>query len=157
MKTTIIKNGVIFIFLTALISSCSKEEVLNNCQINKISILSFPEQTSTGEDWDIFTSYPDIFVRVRYIGQFLYESTYYDECQNVNAYNFVEGLPVYLEDINAVYSLIMYDYDSTSEDEEMASVDFKLSDYEGSSEVILNDPSGVMSVKLNLQWNYTKE
>lgn len=144
--------------LVLFFSSCSREEeVLNNVQINQIRLDHFSEVTGEGENWDIFTTYPDIFVKIYRGTQLVYTSPSYDECQNQNIYTYDQGLPVYLNFPNETYSVAIYDYDSTSEDEFMGGFEFKPADHEGEEIIRLFSLTSEIEFSLFVDWNYVQE
>lgn len=157
MKTNHLYPWLCAAVLVLSLLSCRREEVLNNAQVNQIRLDYFSEVTDEGENWDIFTNYPDIFVKVFRGNQLVYTSPYYDECQNQNVYTYNQGMPLYLEFPNETYSVAIYDYDSTSEDEFMGGFEFKPVDHEGEEIIRLFSLTSEIEFSLFVDWNYVRE
>jgi len=148
---------LIFIPVALLLASCSVEEepelVLSSMQINLISVQDFPG-TDNGNNWDFWTSHPDIYVALKLNGVRFYTSEYYDECINANTYNYDSDLPLYLEDASLEHSIELWDYDSTSDDEYMGGYYFTPSDYEGQNTITLQNSTSEIVIVLEVEWNY---
>ncbi|MBI1183490.1 hypothetical protein GC194_04430 [bacterium] len=154
------KRNLIFFFIVsmlAFVASCQTDDepnlVLSKMQINKISVAGFPN-TNNGKDWDIWSSYPDIYVAIVLNGNRFYTSEYYDECVNSNTYNYIRNLPVYVDNYSLQHSIGLWDYDSTSGDEYMGGYLFTPKDYEGKREITLRNDSSEIVLVLSVEWNY---
>ena len=154
------KHLILFSIISylSILGGCSTEDpepilVLSNVQINTISVSHFPS-TENGSDWDVWTSHPDIYVAISDNSGRIYSTEYYDKSRNTNTYNFEEGLPLYLEDINEEYLISLYDYDSTSEDEWMGGFNLTFAPHEGQSTIVLSSEENEITLTLDVEWNY---
>lgn len=153
------KKNILCLFISmaiaGLTSSCYEEPdlVLSSIQINQISVLDYPS-TDDGENWDFWTSHADIYVTLNVNNGYIYKSEFYDECISSNTYNYEKELPLYLENYSSEHIISLWDYDSTGDDDYMGGFSFTPEDFEGETEITLQNSNSEIIIILTVEWNY---
>lgn len=106
---------------------CSLQVTPEMIEVLRVSITDFPQAQSNGASWDnLPASGPDIFIRLSFNGNVLYESGRYTDC--ISSEDYVYDIPasenIFLENPTSNYTITIYDYDGIFEPSQMASISF---------------------------------
>lgn len=102
--------------------NCKKEIVPSRVVINTINLTNFP--LKKGEyDWDTWSSYADIYFKLKKNNETVYVLEEFIEEAGARYYTLYNG-SIVLEDPLSQYTIELYDYDSTSEDELLGKCSF---------------------------------
>ncbi len=107
-------------------TGCSKDpdtepepdpEPAQSAIITKVQLLSFPAYQPNGDDWDTFSSWPDIYFNFEpgtTLNGDYYTSTYYDECAagTVVTWN---NLSIAMYNLATPWAFGIYDYDTPTD------------------------------------------
>lgn len=151
--------GLALMAVVILSSSCSKEDPKKNAtgmRITRITVLDFPATEANGAGWDL-TSGPDVTVTLskgNSCGTAAFSvPTYYENATSGAA--LVWDTNFYITDVNANWSVCVYDYDSLDANDFMGGVYFKPQDQaNGNATASLNLNAGSIRVKLDVTWSY---
>jgi len=149
----------LFAAIVLLFSACSKEDPKKNAtgmRITKVTILEFPATESNGAGWDL-TSGPDVTFRITKgtsCGAATFEpSTHYENATPGIALEW--DVNYYITDVNANWSVCVYDYDTIDADDFMGGLYFRPQDKAtGAASSALTLQSGSIKLRLDVTWQY---
>jgi len=102
---------------------CRDEKTPRTIKVKSISVKEYPLQTSSGEAWDVFSSFPDMYLAVSNNNNVITSTNVRDEVGGETV-GYGEGLPVGLNNPTVEYTIAAYDFDSSSDDDFMGGVRF---------------------------------
>jgi hypothetical protein len=162
---------IIFLFLSLslILFSCKKEDDsirYTKVSITKLTILNFPANNSSGDDWDGFTNgyYPDILFKITKSGTAtsLYTLADASRYENVTAgdlpvsWSSGSGAPFFvLSDLSQAIDVDLYDFDSVSSNDYIGTATFNFLNYTSGSNKYpgsITISANGTSVKLDLIW-----
>lgn len=135
---------------------CEKQKTPKEIIVRKIVISDFPSHKSNGDEWDYWTDYPDIYVSIYDSkGKNVYkQNSFFEEVRPVKDFDLTDGLPFSLREVENVYSVYLYDFDSSNDDDYMGKVRFKpYSSNNGFPEIIKIENSD-FSYKLKVEYKF---
>ncbi|MFT6801919.1 MAG: hypothetical protein ACJA2N_001102 [Salibacteraceae bacterium] len=123
--------------------------------IQTITLVSWP-QTNNGIAWDK-SGYPDLYPVIESGTANLFTgSVYFEECnpENIYAFNASSGLPLVIGSLSDTYSIGIYDFDSTTANDEMGGMEFTPNEQHVFGETTVNLSSGENTFELGVNWIY---
>jgi hypothetical protein len=134
-------------------SDCSQQVTPTKIRIKQVDVTSFPATNDKGSGWDL-TSAADIYIKIYKDDTELYNSsTYIKDAISSYKYEFELSPNVDLLNPNDQYTIILYDYDSTSGDDYMGGIIFKPYSNTNSFPTTMNlDAGGGITMTLHLSY-----
>lgn len=144
----------LLLFAIIVFSGCDKDNdedlVPVKILINKITVTRFP-QLNAGSTWDFFDG-PDIYP---VIGSWSGYAQNADNATSSNQYNFIPSPSIEITNLNGVKIIELYDFDSTSGNDFMGSVNFVPNNkIDGKPESFTVDAGGSVAFILYVDYVY---
>jgi hypothetical protein len=103
-------------------SDCSNQDTPSKILISKVKVTKFPTYNN-GSDWDIWSAGPDIYIALWDGSSYIYVSqNFFEDADPTSDYTFNISPALDLSDVLKQYQIVLFDYDSTSDDEFMGGV-----------------------------------
>jgi len=135
----------------------TKKKVLVGVKITSIAVNTFPLYGGSGEKWDAyapFSSDPDIFLKIKWNDNELYQSEVRDECVFGTPVGFSNGLPLAVKVFDQPLLLEVFDEDGISNDDNMGYFTIRLLDQKNMKDIVLKNERGDLSVSMAVEWIY---
>jgi hypothetical protein len=105
-------------------SDCGDQITPSNIRVSKISITKFPSYNN-GSDWDTWSAGPDIYVLIKKNSTTIHEQpTMWEDADAAQDYTYEPNSPIDLSEPTVQYTISLYDYDSTGDNDFMGGINF---------------------------------
>ena len=105
---------------------CEEQKTPQKIVVEKIIIRNFPSHKDNGDEWDYWTDYPDIYTVVYNTNkkQVYKQNSFFEEVTSEKNLVLTKGLPFSLNNVENSYTIVLYDYDSSDDDNYMGKISF---------------------------------
>lgn len=136
-------------------ADCRLLKTPSSMTIESVVLTDYPTTTSTGASWDVNDG-ADLFISLNTgntATQNEYTSNYYSNVTG-QSLTYTTGLPVTLTNINGNYTIALWDYDATSNDDLMTGGVFSPADNMNNFPRFVDLTGQGFSVTLVVKWNF---
>ena len=134
-------------------------------KIKKVTFTQLPVVQADGDDWDIFTDYADVYLNISKLNGTSWQNiaSYNEQYFEETSSTMIDNEEIFwntnfeISDFDMTYSLLAYDYDSSSDDEFMGEVQFTVNNdiiNDGNyptTKTLYNSETDVR-IKLEIEW-----
>lgn len=135
--------------------SCTDQETPRSMSIERINLTRFPAYNN-GSDWDLWTPGPDVYLVLSKNGQIVRSmSTFWEDADAGQSYLYEPNTPIDLSDPTVQYTLSVFDYDSSGDDDYMGGIQFyPYSNNNGFPSQLSLDANGAVAYQVQVTYSW---